>query len=205
MDAQGHNAGKFVIGLGNPGRKYERTRHNVGFRVLDVLRRRWGLGKGKSAFEGAVWRADRTRGGETQRVRLLAPQTYMNCSGRAVRKMLDYYQASPESMLVVLDDLALELGRLRIRPDGSAGGHNGLDDVVRACGTQIVPRLRIGVGAPPGAMDPKDYVLSAFGEKETEIIGATIEQAADAVELWIFEDISKVMEMYNRKTSDTGV
>ncbi|MBN1553258.1 MAG: aminoacyl-tRNA hydrolase [Phycisphaerae bacterium] len=202
MDDQGHNAGKFVVGLGNPGRKYERTRHNVGFRVLDVLQRRWNLGEGKSAFEGRLWRAEPARGGRIRRVRLLAPGTYMNCSGRSVRKMLEYYKASPDAMLVVLDDMALELGRLRVRPGGSAGGHNGLDDILRVCGTTDVPRLRIGVGQSPGVMDPKDYVLSAFGEKETEDIGAAIEQAADAVEMWIFEDIAKVMETYNRKMQD---
>jgi PTH1 family peptidyl-tRNA hydrolase len=205
VDVQGHSAGLFVVGLGNPGRKYERTRHNVGFRVLEVLRRRWDLGNGKSAFEGLVWQADPRRGSQARRVRLLAPQTYMNRSGRSVRNMLDYYHASTEAMLVVLDDIALELGRIRVRGGGSAGGHNGLDDILRACGTNDVARLRIGVGAPPGVMDPKNYVLSAFAEHEIEDIGAAIEQAADAVEMWIFEDISKVMETYNRKTSDTDL
>jgi PTH1 family peptidyl-tRNA hydrolase len=205
VDEQGHSAGKFVVGLGNPGRKYERTRHNVGFRVLEVLQRRWGLEKGKSAFEGLVWQDDPIRDGVMRRVRLLAPQTYMNRSGRSVRKMLDYYHASIEAMLVVLDDIALPLGQLGVRNSGSAGGHNGLDDILRVCGTNDVARLRIGVGAPPGVMDPKDYVLSAFTNNEIEEIGAAIEQAADAVEMWIFEDISKVMETYNRKTSDTDL
>lgn len=194
-----------MVGLGNPGRKYERTRHNAGFRVLDVLRRRWGLGEGRSAFEGLLWQGEPTRGGVTRRVRLLAPQTYMNCSGRAVRKMLDYYKAGPDAMLVVLDDMALDVGRLRVRTGGSSGGHNGLDDVLRVCGTNDVARLRIGVGQPPGVVDPKDYVLSAFAENEIEDIGVAVEQAADAVEMWIFEDISKVMETYNRKTGDAGL
>lgn len=201
MDTQGHSAGKFVVGLGNPGRKYQRTRHNVGFGVLGVLQRRWNLPDGKSAFEGLLWDAQPQRGDRIRRVRLLAPQTYMNCSGRAVRKLLDFYKTGPESLLVVLDDMALDPGRLRIRAGGSSGGHNGLDDILRACGTNDVARLRIGIGQPPGVMDPKDYVLSTFGEKETEDVGAAIEQAADAVEMWIFEDILKVMETYNRKDS----
>jgi len=198
VDAREQPRRTFVVGLGNPGRKYERTRHNVGVRVLDVLRRRWRLGEGKEAFEGRVWQAEPVRPGRRQRVTLLAPQTYMNCSGRAVRKMLDFFQASPSEMLVVLDDLALPLGQLRIRGDGSAGGHNGLDDVLRTCG-EDVPRLRVGIGAPPGGMDPKDYVLSAFREDEKDEIAAAIEQAADAAELWIFEDIHKVMDTYNRQ------
>jgi PTH1 family peptidyl-tRNA hydrolase len=119
--------------------------------------------------------------------------------------MLDFYKAGPESLLVVLDDLALDVGRLRVRNSGSAGGHNGLDDILRVCGTQDIARLRIGIGQPPGVMDSKDYVLSAFAENETEDIGAVVEQAADAVEMWIFEDISKVMETYNRKTGDAGL
>lgn len=202
MEAQGHSAGKFVVGLGNPGRTYQRTRHNVGFRVLEVLQRRWNLGEGKTAFEGLFWQTERTRGGQTRRVRLLAPQTYMNASGRAVRKMLDYYRAEPTDLLLVLDDLALELGRLRIRPAGSAGGHNGLEDVLRVCGTEAIPRLRIGIGAPPGGRDPKDYVLSTFTEPEIEVIDTATEQAADAVEEWLFEDLSKVMERYNRKRAE---
>lgn len=205
MDDATHSVGKFVVGLGNPGRKYERTRHNVGFRVLDVLRKRWNLGEGRSDFESMLWQAEPSRRGSSCRVRLLAPQTYMNCSGRAVRKMLDFYKAGPESLLVVLDDLALDVGRLRVRNSGSAGGHNGLDDILRVCGTQDIARLRIGIGQPPGVMDSKDYVLSAFTENEIEDIGAAIEQAADAVEMWIFEDISKVMETYNRKTGDAGL
>lgn len=200
MDFEAAHDRKFVVGLGNPGRRYLCTRHNVGFEVLDVLLRRWSLGDGRTAFEGLVWDAQPSvPGGPKRRVTLLAPQTYMNCSGRSVRKLLDFYKASTADVLIVLDDLALPLGQLRVRAEGSAGGHNGLEDVLRACGTEAVARLRIGIDGPPGGMDPKDYVLSRFAEREQEDIGAAIQQAADAVEMWIVADIQRVMETYNRK------
>ncbi|HDY65199.1 MAG TPA: peptidyl-tRNA hydrolase, partial [Phycisphaerae bacterium] len=133
-------AGRIVVGLGNPGRKYARTRHNVGFRVLRTLVNQWVLGDGREAFEGLTWDVRRTRGGEVRRVMMLTPMTYMNCSGRSVQAMLKYYKVRTGETLVVLDDLALPLGQLRIRSDGSGGGHNGLEDVLQACGTNEVPR-----------------------------------------------------------------
>jgi PTH1 family peptidyl-tRNA hydrolase len=190
---------KFVVGLGNPGRKYVRTRHNIGFGVLDALRQRWSLGEGREAFSGLTWDARPTRGRNSRAVTMLAPMTYMNESGRAVRALLDFYKASPGRMLVILDDLALPLGRLRLRSDGSAGGHNGLADIIRVCGTDEFARLRLGIGPAPGVMDASDYVLSKFRDEEVEDIGAAIQLAADAVEKWIFEDIRSVMEKYNRK------
>ena len=190
---------RIVVGLGNPGRKYARTRHNVGFRVLQTLVDQWALGDGREGFEGLTWNTRRNRGGDVRRVMMLAPMTYMNCSGRSVQGMLKYYKVRLDETLVVLDDLALPLGQLRIRSDGSAGGHNGLEDVLQACGTNEVPRLRIGIGAPPGGFDAKDYVLSKFRPDEQEEIDVAIRIAADAVENWIFGDIKQVMEKYNRK------
>ncbi len=194
------NDRRFVVGLGNPGRKYADTRHNVGFRVLEVLQNRWNLGSGKEEFEGLTWSHHFGRAGVgMRRVVLLAPMTYMNCSGRSVRKLLDFYKAEPSDLLVILDDLALPVAQLRIRAGGSAGGHNGLDDIIRACGTTEVDRLRIGIGPAPGIMDPKDYVLGKFAKSELEDIGCGIQLAADAVEDWIFGDLMQVMEKYNRK------
>ena len=198
---------KFVVGLGNPGRKYAKTRHNVGFDVMTILQERWQLGDGKPAFEGHTWDARVPRPGGTAglaeeacRVTLLAPMTYMNCSGRSVASMLSFYKAKPEDVLVVLDDLALPLGQLRLRGDGSAGGHNGLDDILRACGTKGVARLRIGIGPCPGVIDSKDFVLGRFMKDEIEEIGVAIRYAADAVESWLFQDILSVMERFNTKT-----
>ena len=200
IDNDETNDRRFVVGLGNPGRKYADTRHNVGFKVLEVLQGRWNLGSGKEEFEGLTWSHHFGRAGVgMRRVTLLAPMTYMNCSGRSVRKLLDFYKAELSTVLVVLDDLALPVAQLRIRTGGSAGGHNGLDDIIRVCGTVEVPRLRIGIGPAPGIMDPKDYVLGKFASDELEDIGCGIQLAADAVEDWIFGDIMKVMEKYNRK------
>ena len=192
-------ARRIVVGLGNPGRKYAQTRHNVGFRVLRTLVDQWSLGDGRETFEGLVWDLRRIRGGEVRRVMMLAPMTYMNCSGRSVQAMLRFYEVQPSETLVVLDDLVLPLGQLRVRSGGSAGGHNGLEDVLRACGTNEVPRLRIGVGVPPPGFDASDYVLNRFRADELEEIGVAIRIAADAVEDWIFGDIKRVMEKYNRK------
>jgi len=194
-------ARKFVVGLGNPGRKYVDTRHNVGFRVLDAVRRRWGLDAAAEKFQSLFWQARRERSDEGLRtVVLLAPMTYMNDSGRAVRAMMDFYKAQPDEMLVVLDDFALPLAQLRLREKGSAGGHNGLADIICKCGTDEIPRLRIGIGIPPGVMDASDFVLSKFLPNETEDIGSAINIAADVVEDWVFGDIKNIMTKYNRKS-----
>ncbi|MFB3894323.1 MAG: aminoacyl-tRNA hydrolase [Phycisphaerae bacterium] len=194
---------KFVVGLGNPGHKYAADRHNVGFAVLAALERRWKFGRGREAFSGVLCDARVSRPGESERrVMLLAPQTYMNCSGRAVRAMADFYKAAPRDILIVLDDMALPPGRLRARAEGSAGGHNGLADVLAAMGTTAVPRLRIGIGAPPGAADRKDFVLSPFAGDEVETMKAAVELAAAAVEDWVFGGIECVMAKYNRKPDE---
>jgi len=210
--------------LGNPGRKYAETRHNVGFQVLEVLRNRWSLGEGKKSFDGLIWetrigRSAEGSPGKPTPVILLAPMKYMNNSGRSVRAMLDFYKVFTENtentedpegsekpgkpgkdnLLVVMDDLALPLAQLRFRASGSDGGHNGLSDILQTCGTREVSRLRVGIGAAPGVMDPKDYVLGKFRPDEQEDIGAAIQIAADAVEEYLRDGIAKVMEKYNRK------
>jgi len=193
---------KFVVGLGNPGTKYAGTRHNVGFRVLEIVRDRWRPGAGREAFDGRLYDARPSRGGESRRVMLLAPQTYMNASGRAVRRLADFYKAEPADVLIVMDDLALPLAALRLRPSGSAGGHNGLADILRAMGTDQVPRLRIGIGAKPPGWDQADYVLSRFRPDEREEIDVAIRLAADAVEDWVFDGMDAAMEKHNRRRTD---
>lgn len=193
---------KFVVALGNPGRQYAATRHNVGFMVASALRRKW-VASPRDAFGGLLTDARVSRPAqEPVRVMVLEPQTYMNCSGRAVRAMADFYKAAPQDILVVLDDMALPLGQLRVRPDGTAGGHNGLADIVAAMGTTGIPRLRVGIGGPPGRMEWKDYVLAPFRSDEQDVIGPTIEIAASAVEDWVFLGIRAVMDRYNRKPED---
>ena len=189
---------RFVVGLGNPGRRYRGTRHNVGFCVAEVLHERWRLGRPRDGFGGRVADGRVARGGQEARVTVLCPQTYMNRSGRAVGELVSFYKAAPAALLVVLDDLELPLGRLRLRAQGSAGGHNGLDDVLRALGTRTVPRLRVGIGRPPGSWDPVDYVLAPFRDDEREAIDVAVQQAADAVEDWIFDGIDAAMERTNR-------
>jgi PTH1 family peptidyl-tRNA hydrolase len=191
---------KFVVGLGNPGRKYAGTRHNVGFMVLEELLRRWSPGGPKETFAGLVWDA-RARGpqGADQRVMMLAPQTYMNRSGQAVGQMMAFYKAQAPQLLVVLDDMALPVGMVRARAGGSAGGHNGLLDIVAALGGEQVQRLRVGIGQRPVMMEGADYVLSAFTAAEMPLLKESLVQAADAAEDWVFGGIGLVMEKYNRR------
>jgi peptidyl-tRNA hydrolase, PTH1 family len=193
---------KFVVGLGNPGRAYAQTRHNVGFQVVDVLRRRWQVPDGRAAFSGSFYDARVHREGRMARVMMLEPMTFMNRSGMAVRQMVDFYKASPEDLLVVLDDMALPVGRLRARTEGSSGGHNGLSDIMAALGTQVFGRLRIGIGQPATTSQWKDFVLSSFSPQEAELIRLAVDQAAQAVEDWVFSGMSYVMERYNRKTDN---
>ena len=196
---------KVVVGLGNPGRQYATTRHNVGFRVADVLADRWVAGPPRDAFGGQFCRArvGPRRGSPpaaARAVMLLKPQTYMNRSGRAVRELTDFYKVGCEDVMVVLDDMALLPGRLRIRGLGSAGGHKGLSDVLAALGTEMVPRLRIGIGQPREFMDATSFVLSPFGPGEAEIIAEAVDLAASAVEDWLFRGLNYVMDKYNPAT-----
>lgn len=197
---------KFIVALGNPGRRYAGTRHNTGWMVLAELRRRWGLGSGRGAFGGLVYQAAvPDKDGLPGRVTLLEPLTYMNRSGEAVKGLLGFYKAEPSDLLVILDDLALPLGRVRARPGGTDGGHNGLKDVIRLLGTEDVPRLRVGIGRPPAQVDMVDYVLSAFREEERPAIEQAISTAANAAEDWTSHDIGYVMDKYNpNKTPNEG-
>jgi len=189
-----------VVGLGNPGRQYAPTRHNVGFRVLEVLCRRWSAEAPRKAFGGRLWEARPARPeAGTRRVVLLEPHTYMNRSGLAVRQVTDFYKAELRDVLIVLDDMNLPPGRLRVRAGGSAGGQKGLADVMEKLGSSQVPRLRIGIGRPPPSMDDVDFVLTRFRKDEEEIVAGAVQTAADAVEDWVFGGLASVMETYNRK------
>lgn len=192
----------FVVGLGNPGPEYRDTRHNVGFRVVEELVRRWDGGSGKTVFSGWLFDARVRRGQRERRVMLLEPLTYMNRSGQAVAELAGFYKALPADVLVVLDDLALPPGQLRLRADGSSGGHKGLDSVLESLGTQAVPRLRIGIGSPPPQMDSADYVLQAFAKGEREAVQQAVHEAGDTVEDWLFDGIDAAMERHNRRPAD---
>jgi PTH1 family peptidyl-tRNA hydrolase len=184
---------KLIVGLGNPGRKYEQTRHNVGFQVVAELGRRHGVGAPRTKFQAEV--LDAMVGGE--KVLLLSPLTYMNRSGSSVQPARDFYQLPNEDLLIICDDINLPLAKLRFRAKGSSGGQKGLEDVLRRLGTEQVARLRVGIGEPPGSWDAADYVLARFNEKERSEVEMAVLRAADAVEDWVADGIEKCMNQYN--------
>lgn len=184
---------KIVVGLGNPGRKYRRTRHNVGFEVVAELARRHGAGRPKLKFDAEL--AEAFVGG--RKMLLAAPQSYMNLSGQSVRRIVDFYGTPLHDVLVICDDLNLDVGRIRLRPSGSAGGQKGIRNIIERLGAQDFPRLRIGIGRPPGRMDPADYVLSRFRPDERETIEEVLQRAADGVELWLERGIQTAMNRVN--------
>lgn len=184
-----------IVGLGNPGTKYEKTRHNAGFMCLDLLSRQYGVGTPKKKFDALL--QDATIAG--QRCLLCWPQTYMNNSGQAVSKILQFYKMSTRQLLVIFDDISLEPGRLRIRREGSHGGHNGIKDIVSLCGGQDFPRIKIGVGGAshPG-YDLKDWVLSTISGEDRTKIQAALEDGAKAAECILSSGIDAAMNQYNR-------
>lgn len=184
---------KLVVGLGNPGKKYEGTRHNVGFEVVAEVARRHGSGKPRAKFSGEVVEAD--VGGE--KLVLLCPTTYMNRSGGSVLAARDFYKLSDDEVLIVCDDINLPVAKLRIRPKGSSGGQKGLADIIRRLGGDEVSRLRVGVGAPPEGWDAAGYVLGKFTRQEQKEIEPAILDAADAVTVWARDGIATCMNQYN--------
>jgi PTH1 family peptidyl-tRNA hydrolase len=187
---------KLVAGLGNPGKRYAESRHNVGFRVIEELARRWSVNEARydRHFEALVGQAQRA--GEP--VLLMQPQTYMNESGRSVSAAWRFYKLALSELMLVLDDLDLPVGRLRLRKVGSSGGHKGLTDVIRCVGSADFPRLRIGIGkVHPSAT--VEYVLSRFEPDEQPVIAAAVATAADAVEVWLRQGIDAAMNEFNRK------
>jgi PTH1 family peptidyl-tRNA hydrolase len=179
--------------LGNPGRKYAATRHNVGFRVLGQLAQRFGQGRPRARFDGELVEA--AVGGT--KVWLLCPHTYMNRSGSSVQSARDFYKLNNEELLIVCDDFNLPLAKLRFRASGSSGGQKGLADVIRLLGSDRIPRLRIGVGTPPEHVDGADFVLSRFTAEEEAVIDSCIQRAAEAVEDWVVQGVDYCMNRYN--------
>lgn len=184
---------KYIVGLGNPGKNYEKTRHNVGFMVIDELCKRWGLSLNKEKFKG-IYGIGSING---EKVILLKPLTYMNLSGESIRPLLDYYEIDLEDLIVIYDDLDLPTGKIRLRTKGSAGGHNGIKSTIQHLGTQNFNRLRIGIDRPMNGMKVPDYVLGAFSEGEQPDIEGAIKQAADACEKWVSRTFLEVMNEFN--------
>ncbi|MNR80374.1 Peptidyl-tRNA hydrolase [compost metagenome] len=185
---------KVIVGLGNPGKQYEETRHNAGFMVIERLAKAWGAeARLESKFEALV--AEAHFGG--QKVILVEPLTYMNLSGRAIQKVLQFYKLTPDDLLVVYDDFALPLGSIRIRIQGSAGGHNGISSIIQCLGTQIFARLRVGVGPLPPRWSTKDFVLSRFGPAERDDLDQGLNDAVIAVESALTKGYSEAMNRFN--------
>ncbi len=184
---------KLIVGLGNPGRKYEQTRHNVGFMAAAKLAALISASTSRIKFEGEF--AEGTTGGE--KILLLCPQTFMNASGQSVRKAIDFYKISTDDLLVICDDCNLASGRLRIRRSGSAGGQNGLKDIIRHLDTDSFARLRIGIGSPPPDWNVSDYVLGKIEKQEQPTMETATTDAAYAAILWATEGVAAAMNKYN--------
>ena len=185
-----------IVGLGNPGREYEKTRHNVGFRVTDLLSDQLRTKIDRVKFK-AMTRLINYNG---KKVLLVQPQTYMNASGAAVSALATYYKVKPERILVIFDDISLPVGRIRIRKDGSAGGHNGIKSIIQSLGTDQFPRVKVGVGAKPHPdFDLADWVLSRFSALEEKNLAPALENAAEAALLVLDEGTEKAASAFNGK------
>jgi PTH1 family peptidyl-tRNA hydrolase len=184
-----------IVGLGNPGSEYASHRHNVGFQVVQALASAHSLTFARRRRAKA--RVAEGRIGLRQ-VLLAKPQTFMNLSGKAVGRLSRTHEIPSECILVIYDDLDLPLGRLRLRPEGGSGGHQGMHSIIEALGTRAFPRLRVGIDRPPGNMDPANYVLQPFTEQEAALAGEAVERAVAAVECWLSEGIVAAMDRFNR-------
>ena len=182
-----------IAGLGNPDRQYEGTRHNVGFEVIDQLAERLFISVDEKKFRGYYGKG--VIGG--QKVILLKPETYMNLSGESVRAAADFYKIQPDHIIVVYDDVSLDVGQLRIRTKGSAGGHNGIKNIIAHLGTQEFPRIKVGVGDKPKKMDLADYVLSRFSKEDSAVMEDAFREAAGAVEMMITQGADAAMNQFN--------
>lgn len=189
---------KLIVGLGNPEPKYDQTRHNIGFAVLDALAIAWQCAwADQKRFQG--WFGEGLIAG--QKTRLLKPRTYMNRSGQAVRAVVDWYKLEPEAVLVVYDDLDLPLGKLRLRQTGSAGGHNGMKSLISHLGTQDFPRLRLGIGKQTGSKDTIAHVLGRFTPTEMPIVEKSLDLATEAIAYSLRHDIAKTMSLFNSRNA----
>lgn len=183
-----------IVGLGNPGREYEKTRHNCGFRALDGLAQQLGCKVDKLKFQGLYTQT--TYGGK--KLFLLKPQTYMNLSGRAVLQLSAYFHIPPQRIIVLFDDISLAPGRLRVRAEGSAGGHNGIKSIIQELGSQDFPRVKIGVGAKPNPdFDLADWVLSTFSASEEKALAVSLKNAADAALAVIDHGVPEAANRFN--------
>lgn len=188
-----------IIGLGNPGKEYENTRHNIGFEAIDYLAKEYNIQLNRTKFKGVC--------GEgfigTEKVIILKPSTYMNLSGESIRAAMDFYKLSEEDVLVIYDDISLEVGKIRIREKGSAGGHNGIKSTISHLGTDVFSRIKIGVGQPKGNL--VNHVLGKFSKEEQEVLDETLEAVVKATEVLIKYDTKEAMNKYNGFTPSKAI
>ena len=186
-----------IVGLGNPSKQYEGTRHNAGFMTLDVLADRYNIDISEKKHKALCGKGVI----EGNKVVLLKPQTFMNLSGESVRAAADFYKVAPEEIIVIYDDISLEPGQLRVRKKGSAGGHNGMKNIIAHLGTQDFPRIRVGVGEKPAGLDLADYVLGRFSKGERELLEEAFKEGAQAAVAILCDGIESAMNQFNGKKS----
>jgi len=188
-----------IIGLGNPGQKYETTRHNAGFWVIDIIAQHLNIKVDKkqaqALIQSAFW--------DGKKVLLVKPQTYMNLSGQAVMQLINFYQDQVEDLLIIHDDLDLPVGQLRFKRGGGTGGHNGLKSIVQYLNSQDFDRLKIGIGRPSEYPDVKDHVLTPFTKEEKVSIDEAVSQSIEAVKVWIEDGVDKAMNQFNKKSNNS--
>lgn len=189
---------RWIVGLGNPGPAYAHTRHNAGFMVVDELARRFNIEVGTQKCKALVGEA---RLGD-KKVALLKPMTFMNLSGESLRAFMDYYKVKLEDLIVVYDDLDTEVGRIRLRVQGSPGGHNGIKSIIQHTGTQVFNRIRIGISRPNPGMVISDYVLSPFAKAEASEVQRMVEDACDAIEFSLQHPFEQTMAKYNARGNE---
>lgn len=187
-----------IAGLGNPTKEYDKTRHNVGFSVIDALADQYNIDVSERKHKALCGRGAI----EGQKVVLMKPQTFMNLSGESIRAAVDFYKVDPEDIIIIYDDISLEPGQLRIRMKGSAGGHNGIKNIIAHLGTQEFPRIKVGVGAKPPRMDLADYVLSRFSQGEQRLMDDAFKEAADAAVMMMTDGAERAMNHFNTKKKE---
>ena len=185
-----------IVGLGNPTKEYQNTRHNIGFDVIDKIADTYSISVLEKKHKALVGKGIING----QKVILAKPQTYMNLSGESVRELVDYYKVDEETELIIIyDDISLDVGQLRIRKKGSAGGHNGIKSIIQHLGTETFPRIKMGVGEKPKGYDLADYVLGHFKKEERVIMDESAVLAVKAIELMVIDEIGEAMNLYNKK------
>lgn len=187
-----------IAGLGNPSKTYEGTRHNVGFTMIDVIGSKFDIDVTTRKHKALVGRGVI----DGMRVILAKPQTYMNLSGESIREIADFYKIEPENIIIIYDDISLDVGQLRIRKKGSAGGHNGVKNIIAHLGTQEFPRIKVGIGNKPEGWDLADYVLSRYSNAEQQALEEAAEGVVGALKLMLADDIDGAMNRYNAKKRD---